>query len=51
LLASAGVSLAVPILLAAPAVTVVAVLLRGYYARHAGAIDLPVVPVEPGLLP
>jgi len=51
LLASAGVSLAVPILLAVPAVTVIAVLLRGYYARHAVAIDLPVVPAEPGILP
>jgi hypothetical protein len=50
-LASAGVSLAVAILLALPAVTVVAVLLHGYYARNSVAIDLPVVPVEPGLLP
>ena len=51
LLASAGVSLAVPILLAVPAVTVIAVLLRGYYARHAVAIDLPVMPAEAGPLP
>lgn len=50
-LASAGVSLAFAILLAAPAVTAIALLLCGYYARHAVAIDLPVVPAEPGLLP
>lgn len=50
-LASAGVSLAFAILLAVPAVSAIALLLRGYYARHAVSIAVPVVPAEPGLLP
>jgi MFS transporter, DHA1 family, inner membrane transport protein len=45
------VSLAVAVLLALPAVTAIAVLLRGYYARNSVPIDLPVVQPEPGLLP
>jgi hypothetical protein len=47
----AGVSLSWAVLLALPAVTVVASLLRGYYARHALPIEPALAPVVSGRVP
>jgi hypothetical protein len=45
------VSLSVAVLLALPAVTVIAHLLRGYYARHALPIEPTLAPVVSGPVP